>query len=216
MTRGLRSHRDSPHPRGPEDGTLTRRQALSMTARTTAALVLSGRLWAQAPDGPREVSMGTAQFLAAVERGDASGVSALLDRNPELLTARDERGRSAFVIAHVAGHPEVARIFTTRGLELDLVEAVLAEDKKRIEELAKASPSLVNKLHPIGGTAHYAAARFGRPSVIFPLNRWGGDPNVNPLGAAGVTAVRAAMDCPDADGCPRPAPCRMLARSPPG
>jgi hypothetical protein len=93
--------------------------------------------------------------------------------------------------------PEIAADVLRRGIDLDLVEAVLAEDQPRFVELAKAHPGQVNADHPIGGTAYYAAGLLGRLDMVWPLNRWAADPNANPRGAGGITALRAALDHPD-------------------
>ena len=140
-----------------------------------------------------------ADFRRAIERGDVAAVSGMLDRQESLLRATDEEGRSAFILAHLANQTAVAQLFTDRGLELGLVEAVLAQDRDRVNELGKAHFGLADEYHAIGGSAMYAAARYGRTEVLFWTKRWGALPNTNRLGDQGMTPVRAGLEVGDVD-----------------
>jgi len=136
-------------------------------------------------------------LIRAISEGDLGAVARMLDARPQLRMSRDDEGRSVFVLAHLHGQPEIAADILRRGLELDVVEAVLAQDEARLVQLAKADPTMLNVDHPVGGTAYYAAALFGKIDMIWPLNHWGGNPNANPRGGQAVTPFRAALNCPD-------------------
>ncbi len=162
------------------------------------------RLAFSAPQAPwrggpfdRKAPEATAQLLAAVLRGDTAEVRRILRGAPDLGNARDSDGRSIFVLAHLAGHSETAAAIAQFHPPADLVESILAEDSEKAAQLAQNFPEQVNAPHPIGGTAYFTVGLFGRKSMVFLLDRWGGDPNANPLGAAGMTAARAALECAD-------------------
>jgi ankyrin repeat protein len=73
------------------------------------------------------------------------------------------------------------------------VEAVLAEDWKRVEALAAAEPALLSRAHPIGGTPLYAAALVGSLDA-HRLRSLGCEPDLAPEGGTGFTPARGAME----------------------
>ncbi len=150
-------------------------------------------------------ALDSQKFRAAVVAGDIDTVGRYLATDPALRYANDDEGRSVFILAHLAGHPEIAELFVELGLPLDIVEASIVGDWDRVNELGRVAPGLVNADHPIGGTAMYAAALFGHGVPMFRLNGVGGDPNGNPRLEEGFTPVRAAMNCRDPIGAERAA-----------
>jgi ankyrin repeat protein len=172
--------------------TITRRSALlSLAAALAAGPACRVRPPASAIAGePPDV----ARFLRAVQAGDAPAVAAALARNPAVARACDAAGRSAFVLAHLAGRGEVAKLLRPHLGELDVVEAVLAEDHERFAELVRAHPELCNAAHPIGGTPIYAAALAGQDGM-WRQRSAGCAPDAAPPGGSGLTPARAAMDC---------------------
>ncbi len=168
----------------------SRRQALSSLG---ALLCCSSLLpWPFATRRSRS-SPDARAFLDAVEAGDLDKVKSLLAAEPALARVVDEAGRSAFVLAHLQGHAEVAAVLRATGLELDIVEAVLAEDWQRMEALAKAEPASLQRSHPIGGTPLYAAALVGSHD-FHRLRALGCDPDLAPLGGSGYTPARGALE----------------------
>jgi cytohesin len=133
-------------------------------------------------------------LFEAIRAGELGRVVALLKRAPGLLGARDEEGRSPLLVSLMSEQGAIADHLRSRGHGLDLVEAILSSEKDLVRRLALAQAETINDDHPVGGTAYYAAARYGHYWAIWPLNRHGGDPNANPRGPAGVTALRAAFD----------------------
>lgn len=132
-------------------------------------------------------------FLEAVRRGELERVRGLLAVDARLARAVDASGRSAYVLAHVYGHVPVAELLRGAVRELDVVEAVLAEDWKRVEELARAEPELVHRAHPIGGTPLYAAALVGSDGC-YRLRALGCRPDAAPEGGTGYTPARGALE----------------------
>jgi len=176
---------------------LSRRRVLTLLATAaagacTSACASQSRTVAQ----PGASDVETEAFLHAVQMGDLAGAEAMLDRDASLARATDASGRSAFVLAYLAGHPEVAAMLTKRGLELEVVEAVLAADWKRVEALAEADPTIMNAAFPIGGSPLYARALTGG-GELYRLRALGCLPDARPDGGSGFTPARAAMDCRD-------------------
>jgi len=106
-------------------------------------------------------------------------------------------GRSAFALALIHGHEEIATLLRERGFLPDLHESALAIDWERFDELATVSPGLVNQNHPIGGTAMYAAAVGGAGSQMWKVYRYGCDPDARPGGETAWTPLRAALEFAD-------------------
>lgn len=148
------------------------------------------------PDAPDDL-LDSQRFRRAVEQGDLVLVKSYLERDPALALSRDERGRSVFVLASLAGHGEVAEALRSRLGSLDLVEAVLAGDAKRVGELIGEHPRLVNEIHPAGGSAVHMAVRRGRTDLVFALLRPGPDFNLPSAAPEALTPLRLAVDHPD-------------------
>jgi ankyrin repeat protein len=148
-------------------------------------------------DGDGDPDDGARELLGAVRAGDLARVRELLAARPELARSRDEAGRSAYVLAHLGGHRDVAALVLAAGLDLDLVESVLAGDWERAKTLAEDDPESVDAAHPIGGTPLYAAARVGADE-LFRVRALGCTPDAAPAGGCGFTPARAAVEAPDA------------------
>ncbi len=167
-----------------------------ISRRSFSSLLMAGGVASLVPASlvpPSFPNALSGELVAAVTSGDLSTVVRILDQDPKLKSHRDGEGRSIFVLAHLHAQTKVADEILNRGIELDVVEAVLANDKDRFIELVKAAPDSVNAIHPIGGNAYYAAAVCGKEEMIWPLNRWGASPNVRDDDSTDVTAFRAAF-----------------------
>ena len=140
------------------------------TAKLTIALARAGMLGFFGAAGlPRVAAAGSEEeaadgrldsqrFRDAVSQGDLALVRSFLERDPALASLRDERGRSALVLAFLAGHPEMAEALRPLLPALDLVEAVLVADGERVRELVAKFPRLLEEDHPVGGRPVHAAA----------------------------------------------------------
>jgi ankyrin repeat protein len=180
----------------------TRRNAIfsfgAAVVAATAASVRAGThtgpkrgIWAAAPAGP--VASGAA-FLHAVENGDLGEVRRLLAIYGSLASSRDASGRSAFVLARLHGREPVAQEIRAR-VELDVVEAVLAQDWERFGMLTREDPERCNTAHPIGGTPLYAGALAGMGEDLYRLRGAGCRRDEAPDGGTGFTPARGAMEC---------------------
>lgn len=146
-------------------------------------------------DPPRSDDPAAMALLAAVTSGNESRVRTILHDTPELAASVDANGRSALVLAYLSGHEPIGKLLLATGMQLDVVEAVLAEDWPRFEELAARSPEVLAAAHPLGGTPLHAAAIMGSNSG-WRMRGAGCLPDARPEGGNGFTAARMAMDSP--------------------
>ena len=104
-------------------------------------------------------------FFVACKKGELSEVKVLLEQNQDLLTTKDQSGKSGFAIALLHGHHEIGDYLKKQGYKTDLHESVLDKDWDRFNDLFgdenKESTARINKIHPMGGTAIWAAAAAG-------------------------------------------------------
>lgn len=168
----------------------SRRKAL--LALGLGAMSIPGLLHAQ-PGTLLEKPKDNAAFLNAVTRGDVRVVRSMLRSDVSLASARDENGLSAYVLAQLSNRPKIVKMIQDAGIELDVIEAVLAEDWGRVEVLAKKSPKIMRQGHPIGGTPLYAAALVGHRG-FWRLRGQGCLADDVPVNGSGFTPARAAMD----------------------
>ncbi len=166
-----------------------RRRFLSLSAASLA-------LGAAAPGSRDPVRLSEA-FLEAVRRGELAQVRTMLGQDPSLVYARDRAARSAYVLAHLHGRLDVARYLADQGFLMDAIEATLARNWERLDEVGAAMPGAFQVLHPVGGTAMHAAALGGLGRELWRVLRYGGDPDANPADGLGVTPVRLAVDYHD-------------------
>jgi ankyrin repeat protein len=164
---------------------------------------------ASPPSPPSGDFLDSQCFRRAVVEGDAASVHRFLERDPALAYSKDEQGRSVFLLACLAGKPEIAEALRPHLGGLDLVEATLAggpADAQRVAELLEKYPRLINDLHPSGGTAVHAAVRRGRTDLLMAFLRSGPDfnlpsapsaPSAASAASEALTPLRLAVDHPD-------------------
>ena len=133
-----------------------------------------------------------AQFLEAVRKGDRAAVDRMLDADPSLASARDERGTSAVLLAHYYGKTEVAAALLSRTPTLDVFEAAAAGDAKRVAALVDADRSLANAVARDGYTPLGLASFFKRREVVKALLDRGAKPSV-PSRDLGFTPLHSAV-----------------------
>jgi cytohesin len=159
-----------------------------------------------AEGGPQGIPPGSGglldsqRFRQAVAQGDAAAVRRFLELDPALAWSRDEQGRSVFVLACLAGKPEIAEMLRPHLGGLDLVEATLSgqpADTQRTAELLEKFPRMINEIHPLGGSAVHVAARRGRPDLLMAFLRPGPDFNLPSASPEALTPLRMAVDHPD-------------------
>ena len=178
-----------------------------LLAGSAIALPLEATGGAGAPSGqehrPTEAAVDEAnsqKFLAAAVRGDTTAVASYLDRDPNLLYARDAHDTSVYRLASLAGQTQVAGLLRSRGLVLDLFDAATSGDETRITELYREDQGIVSTRTRFGATALGYAAQAGQPPIVEFLMGRGADPNANVVDKdgkpLGFTPLRVALDYP--------------------
>jgi ankyrin repeat protein len=107
-----------------------------------------------------------AQFLDAVKKGDRTAVERMLETDPALVSARDENGTSAVLLAHYYGKADVADALLSRRPELDVFEAATAGDAERVTALVDADRGLANAVAGDGFSPLGLASFFKRRDVV--------------------------------------------------
>jgi uncharacterized protein len=127
------------------------------------------------------------EFITALKAGHVERLNALLEAEPELLSARSDSGLSPVLLALYHGQPQAGRVVIEHGATLNLYEAAAAGEQARVEALLEADPGGINAHAPDGFTALGLAAFFGHPALVEWLLGNGADPNI---GASNHTRVQ--------------------------
>ncbi len=117
----------------------------------------------------------SADFIAAVKKGDREGVERMLAADPGLVTAKDEHGVSAISLSVYHGRYEVMKAILARRPALDVFEAAAVGDADRTRELVSQDPVLANAWSPDGFFPLGLAAFFKHPAVAKVLLEHGAD-----------------------------------------
>lgn len=144
-------------------------------------------------------SANAQKFLDAVKAGDVAAVRALLDADPNLITARDGVGNSAVLLAIYYGKESVKGLLLETGVELDIFEAAATGKVDRVAVLLArpgglaADPGLAKTYAPDGFTPLGLAAFFGQREVVELLLQQGADVNAVSRNVSGYTALTGAV-----------------------
>lgn len=119
----------------------------------------------------------TQEIFAAVAAGDRSTLERILEREPELVNARNERGDSLLLAAAYAGRREIFRLLLDRGAGVNLFEAAALGLGDRASEILARDPASIRAHSPDGWTALHLAAFFGHRDLAALLLDHGADVN---------------------------------------
>jgi ankyrin repeat protein len=106
------------------------------------------------------------ELFTAIKSGDRSAVDELLDRDPRLLSARDDSGLSPILAALYRGQREIASTILRRKPKLNVYEAAAAGDADRVRELVDGEPRLAGTDSADGYSALGLAAFFKHRDVV--------------------------------------------------
>lgn len=134
----------------------------------------------------------SAELFTAIKAGQAETVSALIDRDPSLLSATDETGLGAFTVAKYSRQDAIARMLLDKGVQLDIFAATMAGVRERVVDLLAKDRELVNKYSHDGWTPLHLAAFFGHPEIAEVLLANGADVHARSTNAMQNTALHAA------------------------
>jgi ankyrin repeat protein len=120
----------------------------------------------------------TQSFFEAIRTGDREIVTARLDADPSLASARDAAGLSAVLTAAYHGRRELAAYIAGYGAELSPFERTVVGDEKGIRALLDADPAWATRLIDDGWTLLHGAAFFAQTPLVRLLLERGADPLV--------------------------------------
>ena len=108
----------------------------------------------------------TDPFRRAVLTGDIRTVEQFLARDPALVYARDVDGQSVYLLAAYAGQTTVMSLLESKGLVLDVYEAMAGGNLPRIKELLGPAPGLMRIPNSAGDTPLHVAALCSQSAAI--------------------------------------------------
>lgn len=100
-------------------------------------------------------------IFEAIAAHDTERVRALLDAQPELLTARNERGDSPPLVALYSDFGDILHLLLARKPVLSIFEASALGNLARVRELLEDDPRLLNFFSHDGWTPLHLATYFG-------------------------------------------------------
>lgn len=133
------------------------------------------------------------ELFEAIEAGDAGGVAAILDAEPELATARDAQDVSALMRARYRFDPPLLDAVRSRVGDLDVFEAAALGDVERLRALLDDDPALATTYSGDGFTALHFAAFFGSPAATAVLLERGAQVDALGQGWMTGTALHSAV-----------------------
>jgi ankyrin repeat protein len=136
-------------------------------------------------------------FRRAVTTGDTHAIEDLLRPNPSLLYARDAEGQSVYLLAAYAGQRAVMSLLESKGLVLDIYEAMAGLKLDRLNELLRQAPGLLLLPNPAGDTPLHVAALSGQSAAIDNAIAYGPDFSLRNPKRKNETAAHIGLQCPD-------------------
>jgi ankyrin repeat protein len=133
----------------------------------------------------------------AIQQGDASRVTALLDADPSLLHARSDVSPILLAVYH--GKNDIARLLVERGAAVSFGEACALGDLPRVQQLLDSDPALLNARTSDGYPPLGLAIFFRYPEVARFLIERGADVNAAATNAQRVAPLHAAAATCDRD-----------------
>src|SRR6476660_8557421 len=122
--------------------------------------------------------------ISAVYAGDIDKIRGLLQANPSLASAKDERGVSALMHAYYRGRRDIAEIILNSRTDLDVFEAVGSGRAETVSEILDRDQAQAKAWSADGFTALHFAAFFNQPAIARELVRRGaevGAVSMNPM-----------------------------------
>ena len=148
---------------------------------------------------------GQAAFMGAVRARDLARVQTMLRARPDLAATRTDfasalmfavfaraEGRTAFHAPR--DNPLVLAIASYRGDDLDIFEATVTGNRRRVEALVEADPNIARAVAPSGWTPLHFAAFSGDAALVQYLVDAGADVDARAMRSFGITPLNAGVD----------------------
>jgi ankyrin repeat protein len=133
-----------------------------------------------------------AEVIAAIHGGEVEKVKALLQADPSLASAKDERGVSALMHAYYRGRRDIADVILNARTDLDVFEAATSGQAQRVSEILDRDVAQAKAWSADGFTALHFAAFFNQPTIARELVRRGADVAAVSMNPMEVTPLHSA------------------------
>ncbi len=114
------------------------------------------------------IAMAQAQLFDAIKAGDAAAVNSLLEADPRLAEAKDEKGVSAILTALYYRQPQIAHALREKRDSVDIFEAASLGELRTMKQISQQHPEYLQATSSDGWTALHLAAFFGHAEIV----RW--------------------------------------------
>jgi len=132
------------------------------------------------------------EIVASVDSGEIEKIKALLQANPSLASAKDERGVSALMHAYYRGRRDIAEVILNSRTELDIFEAAASGRADTVSEILERDQTQAQAWSADGFTALHFAAFFNQPMVARELVRRGAEVATVSMNPMEVTPLHSA------------------------
>ena len=136
---------------------------------------------------------GTAQFFKVMQARDMAAVKRMLAAEPQLASARNEKGQSALLLAVYSGNQELCDMLLAQGVPLELHEGAALGRLERVKQLVEKAPSQAASYSPDGFPVIALTAVFGHLEVAEYLFAKGADINAVATNGTGYNALTGAV-----------------------
>ena len=117
------------------------------------------------------------KFFQGIQSRDTAAVKRMLAAEPQLASARNEKGQSALLLTAYSGNKELCDVLMAQGVPLELHEAAALGQLERVKELVENEPSQAKSYSPDGFPVLALATVFGYLEVAEYLFGKGADVN---------------------------------------
>ncbi|HKR85209.1 MAG TPA: ankyrin repeat domain-containing protein [Terriglobales bacterium] len=132
------------------------------------------------------------EIVSAIHGGEVDKVRALLQADPSLASAKDERGVSALMHAYYRGRRDIADVILNARTDLDVFEATASGRAQRVSEILDRDAAQAKAWSADGFTALHFAAFFNQPTIARELVRRGADVAAVSMNPMEVTPLHSA------------------------
>lgn len=132
------------------------------------------------------------EVISAIQAGDVDQVRALLQADPALAGAKDQRGVSALMHAYYRGHREIADLILATRSDLDIFEATASGRQQIVSGILDRDPAQAQAWSADGFTALHFASFFNQPAIARELVRRGADVAAVSMNPMEVTPLHSA------------------------